>query len=246
MLTGRPLERRKAPRTETTGALPGRLVNTETGDEIICKSIDVSRLGLAIESEIQLAVDVRLALEIAGTRVSLTIVSCALPKKGDRMYRYGLFADASGVDLEDVFATAGLITRPISRPGVQGQPDRAPRFLPDQELKLEARTFGTSAPYVLVVENLSRSGLLVGMVNSEHLPFRVNTLLDLVIDPKAKVFEGPIKATGKIVRRVDEKSKDPEKLDVNVVRLGIVIVEVEPRDEAKWVTALEFLERSLA
>lgn len=247
MLTGKPLDRRKSPRIETNGELPGRVLDNASGAEIQCRSIDVSCLGLGIETEAELALDARLTLENNDSKVTLRVVSRTLTPSTTRIMRYGLIVESDDFNLEDLFRRHQLVAKVLKGravPGVAGLSDRAPRFLPDQELKLEASTFGTKVAYQLVIENLSRSGLLVGLVISEHLPFRVSTLLDMVIDPKAEIFKKSIRATGKIVRRVDEDvpKKEAKQKAMYAVRLGIVIVEVDPRDETQWNQALNTLE----
>lgn len=238
MLTGRPHDRRRSPRVETNGELPGRLFDTVSGSEVICQSLDVSRIGLAIESEMEYAIESHLALELEDVKITLRIVSRTQTQKLNRAFRYGLIVEDGSVNLEELFRTKELLLHgaPVAKSRVE---DPAPRFMPDQQLKIELNTFGTKNPYILFVENLSRSGLLVGLVTSETLPFRVTTLLDMVIDPKKEILTMPVRASGKVVRRVDEELPQAGK---KAVRLGIVIVEIDPRDEAVWAVAIQSLE----
>jgi hypothetical protein len=246
MLTGRPIDRRKAPRIETNGKMPGRMLLEATGGEFPCVSFDVSRIGIGITTDMDLAINTRLVLEIGERRVPLTVVASFKQEDSVRARRYGLFLEDTTVDLEVEFRLAGCMvpekaagTGKPGRPGVAAA--RAPRFAPDQDIQLTAQTFGTRVAYQLSVENLSRSGLLVALSEDPNPPFRVNTLVDMVIDPLKRAFPNSIQATGKIVRRIDDKGKDGEP---PTVRLGIAIVDIAPQQAAKWQEALEILEKS--
>lgn len=245
MLTGKPLDRRKSPRIATNGELPGRMIDVNSGHKIACRSLDVSRMGLAIESEVELLIETRLILEGEGLNVTFQIVSRTQTRQFTPTFRYGLIVEHGDVDLEDLFRKKNLLLMPAKAAGSAKirVVDRSPRYLPDHPLKLEASTFGTKNPYIVTIENLSRSGLLVGLVISEHLPFQATTLLDLVIDPKTETLAKPVRAVGKVVRRVDELlPPEAGKKQLAAVRLGIVIIEIDPRDEDVWHTTINALE----
>jgi hypothetical protein len=239
-LTGKLIERRKAPRITTNGRMPGKIVDA-AGDDVSCRTLDVSMMGLGIVSETDFPVGTELSLQLdGGPSVKLRVVSAfrrrdtATPAK-----RYGLLVEEGNVNLETVFRDAGCVEEPTPEV-TERRPERAPRFAPDQALHVLVQTFGTRNSYDIVLENLSRSGLLVTMGRDEDLPFRVNTLVDLVIDPHRQAFPKPILATGKIVRRIDGEpgSEDARQ---HVSRLGIAIIEVQPGLEEDWRRALDSL-----
>ena len=245
-LKGKLIERRKAPRIATNGRIAGTLTDA-TGTELVCRTLDVSMMGLGIVSDIEIAMGAELTLALEGhPPIKLRVVSAfRLPGSVTQNMRYGLLLETGNVNLEQVFRTAGCVEEPppevpVRTEGGERRAERAPRFAPDQQLHVLVQTFGTRNAYEIVLENLSRSGLLVTMGNGDELPFRVNTLVDLVIDPHARAFPKPIKATGKIVRRIDGEpgSEDARR---HVARLGIAIIEVQPGMEDDWQRALDSL-----
>lgn len=115
---------------------------------------------------------------------------------------------------------------------------RAPRVpIP---LAVESKTIGTSAAYKLQTEDISRSGLLLVWDREVvKMPFIVNTLLEMTIDPDGACLGHPVTCLGKVVRR------DPRSDDVNdqSARLGIQIVQMDNIDLNTWEVCLSELER---
>lgn len=67
-------------------------------------------------------------------------------------------------------------------------------------LHVEVMTLGTRHSFPMSSVNISRSGALLKIDGSVHLPFQPRTLIELVIHPDNKVLFGKIRATAKIVR----------------------------------------------
>jgi hypothetical protein len=86
--------------------------------------------------------------------------------------------------------------------------------------------------YNMKTENLSRTGLLISKGNYKAVPFSVNTLLEMTIDPDCKVFEEPVRCLGKVVRR-DHSS---------VGNFGVQIIQIEGRDARDWELNMSRLE----
>ena len=78
------------------------------------------------------------------------------------------------------------------------------------------------------------------------MPFIVNTLLEITIDPKGNCLDKPVSCLGKVVRRdhdeVDGKDGGSE---MSALRLGIQIVQIDNSDLAQWEGCLTQLERHL-
>lgn len=238
MLKGNPTDRRKAPRISTNGKLPGPIISEATGAEVICRSFDVSRIGIGITCDPDLPLETRLSLIVGGRKIALSVVSSYQPSDSTSNKRLGLFLVDSNIDLESIFRNADCI--PNVKETARGQSLRmAPRFAPDQEISLQMRTFGTQNSYNFIVENLSHSGLLVATTLDETLPFRVNTLVDMTVDKECRAFKTPILATGKIVRRFDDTAGASQR----VIRIGLAIIDIDPRQQDEWAAALEALEQ---
>lgn len=246
MISGRLLERRKFPRIATNGNLPGRLLIEDTNQEVNCRSIDVSKIGLGIESSAQIPINTILALEFHDRKVQLRLVA-AIRLRGDNhtATRYGLLLLDSTTDLEAEFRKSDCLLdddKPLKRRVVKGRDDRAPRFQISQEIVVQIQTFGSRDPHTIAIENMSRSGLLIATATDKQIPFKLNTLVDLIIDPDRRVFSGPIHATGRIVRRIDEVAGDSKVQAGSTIRFGIAIGEISPTDEKEWRQAFDDLE----
>lgn len=114
---------------------------------------------------------------------------------------------------------------------------RAPRV--GISLIVESKTLGTNAAYSLSTEDVSRSGLLLVSDNaSVKMPFIVNTLIEMTIDPKSSHLSKPVNCLGKVVRRdVEDEhgNKQP--------RFGVQIVQMDPSDIKSWEGCLSELEK---
>src|SRR5690606_15066634 len=74
------------------------------------------------------------------------------------------------------------------------------------DLQVESKTIGTDANYKLSTVDVSRSGLLLSWDKDFRIPFNVNTILEMTIDPDSKCLGGPVSCLGKVVRR--ERTED--------------------------------------
>lgn len=114
---------------------------------------------------------------------------------------------------------------------------RAPRVPLD--LKVHSRTIGTNVAYSLTTADVSRSGLLLVWQHDEKVPFIVNTLLELTIDPLSRCLEKPVSCLGKVVRREENASDEHE----SGTKLGVQIVQIDKSDQHIWEGCLGELEK---
>ena len=113
---------------------------------------------------------------------------------------------------------------------------RAPRV--PMDIEVHSRTIGTDAAYSLITEDISRSGLLLRWERVSKMPFIINTLIEITIDPLGKCLGKPVSCLGKVVRR------DLETDDIGPsVRLGIQIVQIDNSDLVAWEVCVSELER---
>jgi hypothetical protein len=112
---------------------------------------------------------------------------------------------------------------------------RAPRVSID--LVVESKTLGTSAAYSMSTEDVSRSGLLLVWERESKMPFIVNTLIEMTIDPKGSCLSKPVTCLGKVVR------KDAQDGSSQSTRFGIQIVQMDPGDIQNWEGCLSELEK---
>jgi len=116
---------------------------------------------------------------------------------------------------------------------------RAPRVPFD--LKVESKTIGTAFSYQLYTEDISRSGLLLVWDRDSQMPFNINTILEMTIDPKGDYLGKPLVCLGKVVRR--ELEKDEVQHTTLATRLGVQIVQIDKSDLHAWENCLTQLER---
>lgn len=114
---------------------------------------------------------------------------------------------------------------------------RAPRVPLD--LHVESRTIGTDASYSLITEDISRSGLLLVWDRDVKMPFIVNTLIEMTIDPTGNCLDKPVSCLGKVVRR-EAEAEDGKG---HQTRLGIQIVQIDNGDLKAWEGCLSQLEQ---
>jgi hypothetical protein len=72
------------------------------------------------------------------------------------------------------------------------------------------------------------------MGSNRKLPFLVNTILELTVDPQGALFETPVQCLGKIVRMHQTTDRQTQ--------FGVAIVQIEGKDAQTWERAIENLE----
>jgi hypothetical protein len=113
---------------------------------------------------------------------------------------------------------------------------------------VESRTIGTPMSYVLATSNLSRTGLLTQVHRNLKVPYRVNTLVELTIDPAGALFDHPVECLAKVVRIVRPKETDGPLSTTAIGRdddgcaYGMHIVQMDPNDQAAWEACIAELE----
>ena len=113
---------------------------------------------------------------------------------------------------------------------------RAPRVNIDLEVK--SKTIGTNTDYSLLTEDVSRSGILLVWARECRVPFIVNTLIEMTIDPKGTYLGKSVNCLGRVVRR-----EATGQAGGHGTRLGIQIVQMENQDLSAWEGCLLELER---
>lgn len=102
-------EKRFSPRRKLTGLLPGRLIETESGNELRCSLVDVSQhgLGLKTKEEIRPGTTIILRMERQEIRLKVAWVQRDFGKQD--LFRVGLLSCDPEVSVDDVFAEEGCL-----------------------------------------------------------------------------------------------------------------------------------------
>ena len=112
---------------------------------------------------------------------------------------------------------------------------RAPRMDINSSLVVDSKTLGTSINYRLTTKNVSKSGLLLSWGNETHVPFIVNTLIEMTIDPGGRWLTSPVPCLGKVVRREEEGPQGAS--------FGIRIIQIDNSDLEAWEKCVLNLEK---
>ncbi len=111
---------------------------------------------------------------------------------------------------------------------------RSGRIDVGQRLRVDTRTLGTTTIYALATHNISRTGLLLQVVRNHRVPYMVNTLLEMTVDPEGALFSTPVSCLGKIVRISSADDSKPQ--------YGVQVVQLEGQDLDVWELGLFMLE----
>ena len=127
----------------------------------------------------------------------------------------------------------------LTTPRLNKRGARAPRM--PAALLIEARTLGTNQVYSLGTVDVSRSGILASWSRRGRLPYLVNTILEITIDPTGSMLASPVNCLAKVVRRdvlADERTH-------SAGELGIQILQMDQSDAATWENCVAALEKAL-
>ncbi len=100
-------------------------------------------------------------------------------------------------------------------------------------LTAETRTIGVPLAFKVIMENVSRTGFLLSPAANDRMPYQINTLIEMTVDPSASKLDRPIFLLGRIVRTV--QSEDTK-------QFGVHIVQIDTKDYTSWekyITSLE-------
>lgn len=111
---------------------------------------------------------------------------------------------------------------------------RAVRLFPSGPCIVETKTIGTNLAFNLPLENFSRTGLLLSTGPYQRVPFQVNTILELKVDPKGATFNQPFTFLAKIVRLRREQGK--------VLQYGLQLLSLEIKDTFQWHRTIDEME----
>lgn len=106
-----------------------------------------------------------------------------------------------------------------------------PRF--EDHVDILAKTFGFPLSYHMTSINVSKSGILTG--THKFVPFQINTLLELTVDPEGSKME-PFECIGKVVRLAEE---DRPEQDSFPMLYGICMQDIAEDKLAAWESYLE-------
>jgi hypothetical protein len=111
---------------------------------------------------------------------------------------------------------------------------RAKRVRGAGGLVAQSKTLGAPLSYKMETDNLSRTGVLLTPATKQRVPFRINTLIEMTLDPDGAVIGRPLYCLGKVVRLEED--------DADLPRFGVQIVQMDSRDLDVWEECLTTFE----
>lgn len=103
------MERRGNPRKKLTGLFPGKLSLQSSGESLQAKPMDISVSGLGIVSSEQLDTDEIILLKTHSITIEFKVAWKKRDFEKSDLYRYGLDAVDSSLNLEEIFHAAGCL-----------------------------------------------------------------------------------------------------------------------------------------
>jgi hypothetical protein len=101
------------------------------------------------------------------------------------------------------------------------------------DLTAETRTIGVPLAFKVIMENVSRTGFLLSPAANDRMPYQINTLIEMTVDPGAAKLERPIFLLGRIVRTVQAD---------DLKQFGVHIVQIDSKDYSSWEKYISGLE----
>ncbi len=105
----------------------------------------------------------------------------------------------------------------------------AERYSTPRRLTVASKTIGTQFVYGFATCNISLSGLLLRS-DKIGVPFRENTILEMIIDPEGDWFSQPVSILGRVVRRVDHANGHHD--------LGINVIHMDGSESSEWLNCI--------
>lgn len=105
---------------------------------------------------------------------------------------------------------------------------RAKRVSVGTGVTAETRTIGAPLAFLLTLENVSQTGLLLSASGKGRIPYQINTLIELTLDPNASRIGRPIHLLGRVVRTASAQAEEAGR------QFGVQIVQIDSRDNAHW------------
>lgn len=103
------MERRGSPRKKLTGLFPGKLSIGASGESLDAKPMDISSSGLGIVSSEQLDSEDIVVLKTHSHTIEFKVAWKKRDFEKSDLFRYGLEAVDTSLNLEEIFHAAGCL-----------------------------------------------------------------------------------------------------------------------------------------
>ena len=204
------------------------------GDVLRYFPLEASRFRLTILTESALTMHEIIKLSGQAESVDLSVVKIIDNYQNSGFTLCKLLSDGTdtNIHVEKLYKSATEFSSAMHKPEL-----RAARFCTINQVKVHVRTFGSVGSFTMNSQNLSKSGLLLREHNGQPVPFSLNTIIEMTIDPESEWLEKSMPCVGKVVRRDDAGFGQS---------YGVKLVEMDETSLANWINLVDELEHRMA
>ena len=102
-------EKRFAPRKKLTGLLPGKLAVKATGEELLCKLVDVSKHGMGLTTKKGLEYGTTIELHMPDRVIEFKVAWIQNDFGKQDLFRIGLLCSDTATNMVDIFTSEGCL-----------------------------------------------------------------------------------------------------------------------------------------
>ena len=102
-------EKRFSPRKQLTGLLPGKLTHKESGINLSCKLVDVSKHGIGLTTKTHLNYGDSIELNMGENTMSFKVAWIQHDFGKQDLFRVGLLCNDINLNMVDIFTEAGCL-----------------------------------------------------------------------------------------------------------------------------------------
>ena len=102
-------EKRFSPRKKLTGLLPGRLILKDSGDELLCKLVDVSQHGIGLTTKAEVKYGASVVLQTDSKEIVFKVAWIHQGFGKQDLYRIGLLCSDTQINIAEVFTSEGCL-----------------------------------------------------------------------------------------------------------------------------------------
>lgn len=195
----------------------------------------ISKYGIGIIAKAGMDVLRDLVLQTTAGPIKLRVLSVETNGAPENGARYNLMAVGFDIDLEQIFNNDPKIRQMVGDALLHFA-----RFQTNPPAIMQAKTFGSTNPYMFKSINASKTGAFVVSHNNKgRIPFSDSTLIEWQFQPNDSWLLRKVAGVGRIAHQTTHEGKGGLKIQY----YGIELKDFRGDGELVWRQALENLER---
>ena len=209
-----------------------------TDEPINYYPVQISKFSIGIVAKAGLNIIDDLELLSPNGPLRMRLMSVETDGVPDGNCRYHIMLTELNEDLEQIYSNSERFQQ------FQGSHSnfQFARFETTTSSILSCKTFGSTNPYRFKSVNASKSGLLIVSLTKQHVPFRINTILEFILEPNSSWLNRSIKGVAKVVH--ERATRGASKLEKNQY-FGIELKDLQGDGELVWRQSVTKLEQTI-